>query len=194
MKSLKIVIADNESIIRMDLKELLQEAGHEVVGEAIDGYHAVELTRKYHPDLVIMDIKMPEMDGITAAKIIADEKIAPVLLLTAFSQPEIVERAKKSGVLAYLVKPVRESNLFPAIEIALSRFEEMHELEEELDKVKDSLEMRKTLDRAKGILMDAYNLNESEAYRRIQQYSMVKRKSIKEVAEAIIRSVLKNRA
>ncbi len=194
MKSLKIVIADNESIIRMDLKELLQEAGHEVVGEAIDGYHAVELTRKYHPDLVIMDIKMPEMDGITAAKIIADEKIAPVLLLTAFSQPEIVERAKKSGVLAYLVKPVRESNLFPAMEIALSRFEEMHELEEELDKVKDSLEMRKTLDRAKGILMDAYNLNESEAYRRIQQYSMVKRKSIKEVAEAIIRSVLKNRA
>ena len=141
-----------------------------------------------------MDIKMPEMDGITAAKIIADEKIAPVLLLTAFSQPEIVERAKKSGVLAYLVKPVRESNLFPAMEIALSRFEEMHELEEELDKVKDSLEMRKTLDRAKGILMDAYNLNESEAYRRIQQYSMVKRKSIKEVAEAIIRSVLKNRA
>ena len=194
MKSLKIVIADNESITRMDLKELLQEAGHEVVGEAIDGYHAVELTRKYHPDLVIMDIKMPEMDGITAAKIIADEKIAPVLLLTAFSQPEIVERAKKSGVLAYLVKPVRESNLFPAMEIALSRFEEMHELEEELDKVKDSLEMRKTLDRAKGILMDAYNLNESEAYRRIQQYSMVKRKSIKEVAEAIIRSVLKNRA
>ena len=194
MKSLKIVIADNESIIRMDLKELLQETEHEVVGEAIDGYHAVELTRKYHPDLVIMDIKMPEMDGITAAKIIADEKIAPVLLLTAFSQPEIVERAKKSGVLAYLVKPVRESNLFPAMEIALSRFEEMHELEEELDKVKDSLEMRKTLDRAKGILMDAYNLNESEAYRRIQQYSMVKRKSIKEVAEAIIRSVLKNRA
>ena len=194
MKPLKIVIADNESIIRMDLKELLEEAGHEVVGEAIDGYHAVELTRKYQPDLVIMDIKMPEMDGITAAKIIADEKIAPVLLLTAFSQPEIVERAKKSGVLAYLVKPVRESNLFPAMEIALSRFEEMHELEEELDKVKDSLEMRKTLDRAKGILMDAYNLNESEAYRRIQQYSMVKRKSIKEVAEAIIRSVLKNRA
>ena len=193
MKSLKIVIADNESIIRMDLKELLQEAGHEVVGEAIDGYHAVELTRKYHPDLVIMDIKMPEMDGITAAKIIADEKIAPVLLLTAFSQPEIVERAKKSGVLAYLVKPVRESNLFPAMEIALSRFEEMPALEEELDKVKDSLEMRKTLDRAKGILMDAYNLNESEAYRRIQQYSMAKRKTIKEVAEAIVRSAMKNR-
>ncbi len=193
MKTLRIVIADNESIIRMDLKEILQEAGHEVVGEAIDGYHAVELTRKYHPDLVIMDIKMPEMDGITASKIISDEGLAPVLLLTAFSQKEIVDRAKDSGVLAYLVKPIQESNLFPAMEIALSRWQEMQQLEEELDKVKGSLEMRKTLDRAKGILMDAYNLSESEAYRRIQQYSMAKRKTIKEVAEAIIRSALKNK-
>ena len=193
MKLLKIVIADNESISRMDLKELLEEAGHEVVGEAIDGYHAVELTRKYHPDLVIMDIKMPEMDGIAASKIISDEKLAPVLLLTAFSQPEIVERAKESGVLAYLVKPVRENNLFPAMEIALSRFQEMQQLEGELDKLKGSLEMRKTLDRAKGILMDAHNLSESEAYRRIQQYSMAKRRTIREVAEAIVRSAMKNR-
>jgi response regulator NasT len=172
----------------MDLREMLEEAGHEVAGEAIDGYHAVELTRKYHPDLVIMDIKMPEMDGITAAKIISDEKIAPVLLLTAFSQKEIVERAKNSGVLAYLVKPVQESNLFPAMEIAMSRFREMQELEEELDKVKDSLESRKTLDRAKGILMDAYHLTESEAFRRIQKYSMAKRMTIKQTAEAIIRA------
>jgi two-component system, response regulator PdtaR len=194
MKALKIIIADNESIIRMDLKEILEEAGHEVAGEAIDGYHAVELTRKYHPDLVIMDIKMPEMDGITAAKMISDEKLAPVLLLTAFSQKEIVDRAKDSGVLAYLVKPVRESNLFPAMEIALSRFQEMKQLEDELDNVKNSLEMRKILDRAKGILMDAYGLNESEAYRRIQQYSMTKRKTIKEVAESIVRSALKNKA
>jgi response regulator NasT len=194
MKALKIIIADNESIIRMDLKEILEEAGHEVVGEAIDGYHAVELTRKYHPDLVIMDIKMPEMDGITASKMISDEKLAPVLLLTAFSQKEIVDRAKDSGVLAYLVKPVRESNLFPAMEIALSRFQEMKQLEDELDNVKNSLEMRKILDRAKGILMDAYGLNESEAYRRIQQYSMTKRKTIKEVAESIVRSALKNKA
>jgi len=193
MKKLKLVIADNESIIRMDLKEILEEAGHEIVGEAIDGYKAVELTRKYRPDLVIMDIKMPEMDGIAAAKVIANEKLAPVLLLTAFSQPEIVERAKDSGVLAYLVKPVKESNLFPAMEIALSRFQEMQQLENELDDVKNSLEMRKTLDRAKGILMDAYGLTESEAYRRIQQYSMAKRKSIKEVAESIIRSVMKNK-
>lgn len=193
MQLLRIVIADNESIIRMDLKELLQEAGHTVIGEAADGVKAVELTRKLKPDLVIMDIKMPEMDGITAAKIISQEKIAPVLLLTAFSQKEIVEKAKDSGVLAYLVKPVKEANLFPAIEIALSRFQEFTELERELEEVKNSLETRKTLDRAKGILMDAYNLSENEAYRRIQQYSMSKRKSIREVAEAIIDSATKKK-
>lgn len=191
MRSLKIVIADNESIIRMDLKEILEEAGHEVIGEAANGVKAVELTRKYKPDMVIMDIKMPEMDGIAAAKAISHDKIAPVLLLTAFSQKEIVDKAKDSGVLAYLVKPVKESNLFPAMEIALSRFEEITKLESELDNVRNSLEMRKTLDRAKGILMDAYSLTESEAYRRIQQYSMVKRKTIKEVAEAIIHSATK---
>ncbi|WP_110955953.1 ANTAR domain-containing response regulator [Anaerosinus massiliensis] len=193
MRALRIVIADNESIIRMDLKELLEEAGHEVVGEATDGVKAIDLTRKFKPDLVIMDIKMPEMDGIAAAKVISNDKIAPVLLLTAFSQKEIVDKAKDSGVLAYLVKPVKESNLFPAIEIALSRFQEIMELEHELDNVKNSLEMRKILDRAKGILMDAYGLNESEAYRRIQQYSMAKRKTIKEVAQAIIDSVIKNK-
>lgn len=188
MEALRIIIADNESIIRMDLKEILEEAGHTVVGEAPDGVKAVEMARKHQPDLVIMDIKMPEMDGITAAKIISNEKIAPVLLLTAFSQKEIVEKAKDSGVLAYLVKPVKEANLFPAIEIALSRFKEFAELERELEDVKNSLETRKVLDRAKGILMDAYSLTETEAYRRIQQYSMSKRKSIKEVAAAIVES------
>lgn len=193
MKPLKIVIADNESIIRLDLKEILEEAGHVVVGEASDGVKAIELTRKFHPDLVIMDIKMPEMDGIAAAKIISHEKISPVLLLTAFSQKEIVDKAKDSGVLAYLVKPVKETNLFPAIEIALSRFDEFKQLEQELDDVKNSLEMRKILDRAKGILMDAHGLTEAEAYRRIQQYSMAKRKTIKEIAQAIINSVLKNK-
>lgn len=191
MESLRIVIADNESIIRMDLKEILEEAGHVVIGEAADGVKAVELVRKHRPDLVIMDIKMPEMDGITAAKIISGEKIAPVLLLTAFSQKEIVEKAKDSGVLAYLVKPVKEVNLFPAMEIAISRFQEFAELEQELENVKNSLETRKILDRAKGILMDAYNLTETEAYRRIQQYSMSKRKSIKEVAESIVGAALK---
>ena len=129
MELLKIVIADNESIIRMDLKELLEEAGHDVVGEAADGLKAVELVRETRPDLVIMDIKMPKMDGIAAARIIANEKLAPVLLLTAFSQKEIVEKAKESGVLAYLVKPIKEANLFPAMEIALSRFKEISYLE-----------------------------------------------------------------
>ena len=186
MESLRIVIADNESIIRMDLKELLEEAGHEVIGEAADGLKAVEMTRKLKPDLVIMDIKMPEMDGIAAAKMISNEKLAPVLLLTAYSQKEIVEKAKDSGVLAYLVKPVKESNLFPAMEIALSRFKEYVEIEQELNDLRNSLETRKILDRAKGILMDAYNLSEQEAFRRIQQYSMSKRKSIREVAESII--------
>lgn len=186
MESLRIIIADNESIIRMDLKEMLEEAGHSVIAEAPNGAKAVDLVRSHRPDLVIMDIQMPEMDGITAAKIISNEKIAPVLLLTAFSQKDIVEKAKDSGVLAYLVKPVKEANLFPAIEIAVSRFQEFAELEQELENVKNSLESRKILDRAKGILMDAYNLSETEAYRRIQQYSMSKRISIKEVAEAII--------
>jgi len=193
MERLRIIIADNESIIRMDLKELLQEAGHEVIAEASDGVKAVELTRKFHPDLVIMDIKMPEMDGIAAAKIISNEKIAPVLLLTAYSQKEIVEKAKDSGVLAYLVKPVKEANLFPAMEIALSRFREFADLEKELEDIKDSLETRKILDRAKGILMDSLHLSESEAFRRIQQYSMSKRKSIREVAESIVESTVRKK-
>lgn len=193
METLKILIADNESIIRMDLRELLEEAGHTVVGEAANGVLAVEMTRKIRPDLVIMDIKMPEMDGIAAAKLISNDRLAPVLLLTAYSQKEIVEKAKDSGVLAYLVKPVKESNLFPAMEIAISRFQEFMALELELQELKNSLETRKTLDRAKGILMDAYNLTEQEAFRRIQQYSMSRRKSIKEVAEAIIDAAKKKR-
>ena len=192
-KPLNIVIADNESIIRMDLREMLEEQGHTIAGEAHDGKQALELTRKYRPDLVMMDIKMPNMDGITAAKTIADEGISPVILLTAFSDSEIVSRAKDAGVLAYLVKPIREESISPAIEIALSRWQEMKELEQELEETKDSLELRKTLDRAKGILMDAHNISESEAYRRIQRYSMMKRKTIKEVAEAIVRAGLRKK-
>ena len=191
MQGLRIIIADNESIIRMDLRELLEEAGHTVVAEALDGRQAVELARRQSPDLLIMDIKMPEMDGITAAKIIADERIAPVLLLTAYSQKEIVDKAKDSGVLGYLVKPVNEANLFPAMEIALSRFREFMDLEKELEDVKNSLASRKLLDRAKAILTEAHGLTENEAYRRIQQYSMNKRKSIREVAEMIINAATK---
>lgn len=191
MQALRIIIADNESIIRMDLKELLEEAGHTVLAEAVDGVQAIELARRFSPDLIIMDIKMPEMDGITAAKIISDERLAPVLLLTAYSQKEIVDKAKDSGVLAYLVKPVNEANLFPAIEIAISRFREFMKLSRELEEVKNTLVNRKLLDRAKGILMEAHGLTENEAYRRIQQYSMNKRKSIREVAEMIINAATK---
>ena len=186
MSSLRIVIADNESIIRMDLRELLMEAGHEVIAEAADGRQAVELVRRHRPDLVIMDIKMPEMDGLTAARIISDEKIAPVLLLTAYSQKEIVEKAKESGVLAYLVKPVKEENLFPAIEIALTRFNEFRELEKEVGDLNETLETRKVVDRAKGILMDSQGLTEQEAFRKIQKMSMNTRKPMKEIAQAIV--------
>ncbi|ORT99455.1 two-component system, regulatory protein [Anaerovibrio sp. JC8] len=191
MNPLRIVIADDETLIRMDMRELLEEAGHEVVGEAPNGRKAVELAKKLKPDLCIFDVKMPEMDGIEAAKIVWKEKIAPVVLLTAFSQPEIVKRATDAGVQAYLVKPVQEANLFPAIEVAMSRYQDMQGLEDELFKVKDTLEMRKLLDRAKGILMDAHNISESQAFSRIQKYSMAKRKTIKEVAEAIIRAATK---
>ncbi|SFW40585.1 ANTAR domain-containing response regulator [Selenomonas ruminantium] len=187
-KSLRIVIADNESLIRLDIREMLEDAGHEVVGEAVNGRRAVELTRQHCPDLVLMDIKMPEMDGITAAGKIYADKIAPVILLTAFSQPDIVDKAKDSGVLGYLVKPVQESQLFPAIEIALSRWQEMQGLEDELEKLKDSLETRKMVDRAKGIIMAAHKLGEQEAYRRMQQYAMQKRVPLKDVAQSIIRA------
>ncbi len=187
-KSLRIVIADNESLIRLDIREMLEDAGHEVVGEAVNGRRAVELTRQHRPDLVLMDIKMPEMDGITAAGKIYADKIAPVILLTAFSQPDIVDKAKDSGVLGYLVKPVQESQLFPAIEIALSRWQEMQGLEDELEKLKESLETRKMVDRAKGIIMAAHKLGEQEAYRRMQQYAMQKRVPLKDVAQSIIRA------
>lgn len=188
MKPLKIVIADDESVIRMDLKEILQEAGHEVVGETANGRRAVAIVRETRPDLVIMDIKMPDMDGVEAARLIAADHLAPVLLLTAFDDAELIERAKDAGVLAYLVKPVEEKNLFPAMEIALSRWQEMQSLEEELFAMRDSLETRKLLDRAKGILMQAHNISESEAYRRMQRYSMEKRLSLKEVASAVVKA------
>ena len=188
MKPLKIVIADDEAVIRMDLKEILQEAGHEIVGETANGRRAVAIVRDVRPDLVIMDIKMPDMDGVEAARLIAADHLAPVLLLTAFDDEELIERAKDAGVLAYLVKPVEEKNLFPAIEIALSRWQEMQSLEEELSAMRESLETRKLLDRAKGILMQAHNISENEAYRRLQRYSMEKRLSLKNVAAAVVKA------
>jgi AmiR/NasT family two-component response regulator len=186
MSQIRVVIADDESIIRMDLKTLLEDMGHTVVGEAADGQKALELTRSLKPDVVIMDIKMPVMDGLDAAKIVADEKIAPVVLLTAYSQKDLIERAKEAGVYAYLVKPFQESDLLPAIEIAISRYLEQQDLETTLGDLEQKLETRKIVDRAKGILMDKYKLSEAEAFRRIQQQSMNQRRSMKEIAEALI--------
>jgi AmiR/NasT family two-component response regulator len=186
MSKARIIIADDESIIRMDLKEMLSGLGYLVVGEAGDGQSAVNLAQEMRPDLIIMDIKMPGLDGIGAAKILTEEKIAPVLFLTAFSQKELVDGAKEAGVVAYLVKPFRESELVPAIEIALARFSEFRVLEQQVGDLKDALETRKLVDRAKGLLMDTQSLTEAEAFRKIQKMSMNTRKSMREIAEAII--------
>jgi len=184
----RVIIADDEAIIRMDLKEMLGNLGYLVVGEAPDARSAVNLARELRPDIVIMDIKFEgdDFDGIEAAKVLTAEKIAPVLLLTAFSQRELVERAKEASVSGYIVKPFRESDLGPAIEIALARFEEFKALEQQVGDLKKALETRKLVDRAKGILMDTQGLTEAEAFRRIQKMSMNTRKPMKEVAEAII--------
>lgn len=191
LKKLRILIADDEALIRLDLREMLADAGHEIVGEAANGQEAIRLAKELQPDFVIMDVKMPVLDGITAAKVIANENIAPVLLLTAYSQQDIVEKASEAGVIAYLVKPVREEQLFPAMEIAVSQFEQMQKLNEELLKLKDSLETRKLLDRAKGILMAAHGMTEQEAYRKMQLFSMSRRISLKQLAESIIAAAAK---
>jgi two-component system, response regulator PdtaR len=182
----RVVIADDESIIRMDLKEMLSGLGYQVVGEAGDGRQAINLARELKPDLVIMDIKMPEMDGIAAAKVLTEERIAPVLLLTAYSQQELVSGAREAGVVGYIVKPFRQDELMPAIEVALSRFREFRELEKEMGDLRETLEARKVIERAKGVLMDEYGLKEADAFRRIQKLSMDSRKSMREIAEAIL--------
>jgi response regulator NasT len=182
----RIVIADDESIIRMDLREMLTGLGYLVVGEAGDGVTAVNVAREVRPELVIMDIKMPEMDGIEAAHILTEERIAPVLLLTAFSQQELVRRAGEAGVVGYLVKPFGETDLAPAIEIAIARFKEFRTLEREASDLRETLETRKRVERAKGILMQTQGLSEADAFRRIQKLSMNSRKSMREVADAIL--------
>lgn len=191
LQKLNILLADDEALIRLDLREMLSDAGHKIVGEAADGQQAVRLARELRPDFIIMDVKMPIMDGIEAAAIIGEEGIAPVLLLTAYSQKDIVEKATKAGVIAYLVKPVREEQLFPAMEVAASRFAELQQLNQELLDLKDSLETRKLVDRAKGILMTAHHITEQEAYRKMQQYSMAKRITLKALAESIIKAAEK---
>lgn len=186
MERTRIIIADDESLIRMDLREMLTNLGYLVVGDVGDGRSAVNLAKELRPDIVIMDIKMPDMDGIEAAKILTEERVAPVLLLSAYSQQDLVQRAREAGVAGYLVKPFRETDLTPAIEVALARFSEFRSLEREVGDLRETLETRKLVEQAKGILMDTQGLNESEAFRKIQKMSMNNRKPMKAVAEAII--------
>lgn len=186
MERTRVIIADDESVIRADLREMLTNLNYLVIGEVGDGRSAVNLARELKPDVVIMDIKMPDMDGIEAARLMTEEKIAPVLLLTAYAQRDLVDRAKEAGVVGYLVKPFREQEIVPAIEIALARFGEFRELEKEVGDLNETLETRKVVDRAKGILMDSQGLTEQEAFRKIQKMSMNTRKPMKEIAQAIV--------
>src|SRR5579862_5843329 len=183
---MRVLIADDDPIIRLDLKQMLENLQYEVVAEAGDGQQAIDLARESTPDICILDVKMPVMDGIEAVSIITEEEIAPTILLTAYSDKELVDRAKEAGVFAYLVKPFKPSDLPPAIEVARSRFEQNRVLGTEVTNLTEKLEARKLIDRAKGILMDEQKVGESEAYRRIQLQSMNLRKTMREVAEAII--------
>ncbi|HRA04297.1 MAG TPA: response regulator, partial [Arachnia sp.] len=167
-----VIVAEDEALIRLDLVELLTEEGYDVVGEAGDGEEAVKLARELEPDLVIMDVKMPKMDGISAAEIIAEERIAPVVMLTAFSQRDLVERAREAGAMAYVVKPFGASDVIPAIEIAMGRFQEIKAIEDELVSLEERLESRKVIDQAKGILQQDLGLTEPEAFRWIQKTAM----------------------
>jgi AmiR/NasT family two-component response regulator len=182
----RVVIAEDEALIRMDLVEMLAEEGYDVVGEAADGVRAVELAQEHRPDLVILDVKMPVLDGIAAAERIARERIAPVVILTAFSQRELVERARDAGAMAYLVKPFTRSDLVPAIEIAVSRFAELDALASEVADLGEQIAARKAVDRAKGILQRELGLTEPDAFRWIQKTAMDRRLGMKEVAEAVI--------
>ena len=186
MERTRVIIADDESIVRMDLREMLGNLGYLVIGDVGDGQSAVNLSRELKPDVILMDIKMPNMDGIEAAKILTEEQIAPVVLLTAYGQKELVDQAKEAGVVGYLVKPFREADLLPAIEVALTRFNEFKAVRQEVEDLQNALETRKLVERAKGILMDTQGMDENEAFRKIQKMSMNTRKPLKEVAEAII--------
>ena len=177
----RVVVAEDEALIRLDLAEMLAEEGFEVVGQAGDGESAVELAEQHRPDLVVLDVKMPRLDGISAA-----ERIAPVVILTAFSQRELVERARDAGAMAYLVKPFSKNDLVPAIEMAVSRFAELSELEREVSTLTERLEVRKTVDRAKGVLQQSLGVSEPEAFRWIQKTAMDLRLSMRDVAQGVI--------
>ncbi|RJN33120.1 ANTAR domain-containing response regulator [Nesterenkonia natronophila] len=182
----RVLVAEDETLIRLDIVEILTGAGYHVVGEAENGEKAVELARQHSPDLVVMDVKMPVMDGITAAKIIADEKIAPVVMLTAFSQRDLVESAREAGAMAYVVKPFGENDLIPAIEVAAARFDELRALESEVSTLAEKFEARKLVERAKSLLISKMSLSEAEAFRWIQKTSMDRRLTMREVAETVV--------
>lgn len=185
----RIVIVDDEPLTRMDLKEILEDAGYIVVGEASDGFDAVELCRRERPDLILMDIKMPLLDGLSASKMIQKEEIAgAIILLTAYSGKEFIEKATKAGVIGYLIKPIDEKALLPAVEVALAKGKEFNKIKEDLKETKEKLDSRKKVEKAKGILMTKYSLSEDESYNRIRTLSMNKRCSMKEIAEIIILS------
>lgn len=186
---LRAVVAEDETLIRLDLVEVLTGAGYRVVAEAGDGRAAVEAVREHRPDIVVMDVKMPVMDGIAAAGEIAGERLAPVVMLTAFSQRELVERARTAGAMAYVVKPFTEADLVPAIELAVARFDELRSLEAEVRDLGDRLETRKIVDRAKALLQERMRLTEAESFRWIQKTSMDRRLTMQEVAQAVIDQV-----
>jgi two-component system, response regulator PdtaR len=182
----RVIIAEDEALIRLDLKEMLQEEGYEVVAEAGDGESAVKLAEEYRPDLCIFDVKMPVLDGITAAERVIAERISPVLILTAFSQRDLVERAAEAGVMNYLVKPFTKDKLVPAIEIAVSRHAQVKALEDEVADLNSRLETRKLVDRAKGVLQSVHGMSEPDAFRWIQKTSMDRRLTMREVAEVVL--------
>ena len=182
----KVLVAEDEALIRLDLVELLTAEGYEVVGEAGDGEQALAMARELEPDLVVMDVKMPKMDGISAASAIAEERIAPVVMLTAFSQRELVERAREAGAMAYVVKPFDASDVVPAIEVAMARYAELRAVEEEVEDLQERFESRKVVEQAKGLLMEGLGLTEPEAFRWIQKTAMDLRKSMRGVAEGVI--------
>lgn len=188
--SYRIVIADDESLICMDLREMLEEEGHEVVGIGSNGVEALELVKEKKPDLVILDVKMPRLDGIQAAKMIAHDNLAPVILLTAFGDREMVERARDSFVFGYVMKPVDEKSLFPAIEIAVGQFSHRREIVSHVREVEQELAARKIIDRAKGLLMSYYGISEEEAHRRMQLASMKRGLPVTEVAQRIIKEIM----
>lgn len=184
--TIRVVIAEDEAIIRLDLRETLEEEGYVVVGDCGRGDTAVELVREHRPDLAVLDIKMPGLDGLEAARIISDERLCAVLVLTAFSQREVVEQARDAGALAYLVKPFQKSDLIPAIEVAIGRFRELQALSGEVDALGEQLEARKLIDRAKGLLIDRHRLTEQDAFAFIQRRAMSERTRMRDVAERVI--------